>query len=246
MQTFALKIRSIRMQSNANLVRFQYMLLGLLVCFNIYQSKAQTADPDYTAYDLIQDLSKGQVLVRLKSHHNKLEALNRELEKSGSDADYRKRVEKEMEAIIRDRDSFNLNLMKAMKEHFVFCKSYFYYDRDHQLLKSKGYRAPLYLDSLLHPISEPEFAGDKFVIIAQGKTKGQEMEAFLFLDSTGVQLPRPFPGHLRLYAFRPVVNALVSEDYYRENAVWYANHLNEKFEDLYEKALVKNFKRKKK
>lgn len=222
------------------------MLCGLLVCFNICQSNAQTNDPDYTAYDLIQDLRQGQVLVRLKSHHKKLEALNRELSRPDSDPEYRKRVEKEIRAIVSDRDSFNLNLMKAMKEHFVFCRSHFYYDKDHQLLKSKGYRAPLYLDSLLQPMSEARFANDKFVIIAQGRTKGQDMEAFLFIDSTGVPLPGPFPSHLRLYAFRPVINALVSEDHYRENAVWYAKHLNEKFEDLYEKALIKNFRRKKK
>ncbi|MBK7233142.1 MAG: hypothetical protein IPH93_13015 [Saprospiraceae bacterium] len=230
---------------NAKLLSLRYYLQGLLICFNIFLVQAQSDSIGYSAYQTILDVSKGQLLVRLKSHRNKLEALTKELNKVEPSSSTYERISKEIQIVTSQRDSFNYNLILAMKRHFTLSPVYFYYDRDHLELKKNNFKSPLYLDSSLQAVSLPEFRNQTIVIMVQGQTVGQELDAFIFIDAQGNSIPPPFPSYIRINSFRPVMNELAKTYYYDDNAVWYAKKIDKKLRKMYEKALkwkAKNYK----
>ncbi|MBK9271576.1 MAG: hypothetical protein IPM48_08250 [Saprospiraceae bacterium] len=225
------------MSFNAKLQSQRYYIIALLVCFNIFGLKAQKDSIGYTAYQLIQDVSNGQILVRLRSEQNKLEALQKLLDRQPIDSRNYMDTKNTIDRVKKERDSFNYYLMAGMKSNFSLCPVYFYYDRDHVELKNHNFRKAIYLDSNLQTNVLPDFRNSTIVIIAQAHTEGQELDAFVFLDQKGQSLPAPWPRHLRLNAFRPVINELSKKNFYKENGEWYAKKLDKKLKKLYRKSL---------
>lgn len=227
------------MFNNVKLVVFRYIYLSFLLSLNISLLTGQENAGMVNGYELIQQLHDGQLLVRLKSHHNKLTALEGQLDISSKNVKYQQRVQKEISSLKADRDSFNQNLILAMQTHFKFCPVYYFYDKDFPELKQSNFAANLYLDSTLQEGQKINLLGEVKVIMAVGETKEQGLEAFIFINKYGNKLPAPFPAYMRLNSLVPFMNGLFYDNHYQLDAAHYSKKLQKKFSKLYKKASIR-------
>ncbi|HRG34324.1 MAG TPA: hypothetical protein PLN76_13690 [Saprospiraceae bacterium] len=227
------------MLNNAKLVVFRYIYLSILLSLNIWQLQGQQKANFINGYDLINQLHDGQLLVRLKSHHNKLTALQGELDSTSKNIKYQQRVQKEIHYLMAERDSFNKNLILAMQSNFKFCPVFYFYDKDFPELKKSNFTSSLYLDSTLEAKQNINLVGDVQVIMAVGETKEQGLEAFIFMNKYGNKLPPPFPAYMRLNSLVPLMNGLFYDNHYALDAAHYSKKLQKKFSKLYKKASIR-------
>lgn len=218
------------MSLNANLSLQFYISIALWLCFNISTTSGQQDSLIPSLFEIIQNVKKAQVLVRLESKNNKLEALKNALAHAQAGSDQELRIQNLIHREMAERDSFNLNLVKAMQQRFKFCRVLYYYDKDHSQLRSKEFKAPVFLNPNLERDSLMEFPIDPIFIIAKGKTGDQQLDAFVFLDKESRPIPRPFPEHLRMNTFKVAMNSLFSSsDAHQKNAIYYADKIQSTF-----------------
>ena len=95
--------------------------------------------------------------------------------------------------ITNRRDSFNLAFIQAMRLNFKFCPVYFYYDKRHTELKKNHFFGSIFLDSLLHEVVENRIGNSNIVILKHDETPNQHLEAFLFVDTLGINYSISMP-----------------------------------------------------
>ncbi len=233
------------MLMNVKIVGERYILFLLLIHFNILliepiiaQNKsASNADSahdddllesiDNKSWNALEHLKDGQLLVRLKSESKKIAALNKELDRAVICSAREKQLIQEIVKITNRRDSFNLAFIQAMRLNFKFCPVYFYYDKRHTELKKNHFFGSIFLDSLLHEVVENRIGNSNIVILKHDETPNQHLEAFLFVDTLGINYSSPFPKYQRVNTLSTWINSIDDpKSKYTQNANLYARKLN--------------------
>lgn len=173
----------------------------------------------------LQNLRKGNLLVRLESKENKIQHLKKELENKDCTAKCSLRIEKQIEDIIQDRNAFNSQFINSFQTFFTFCPVYFYYDKDHQKLENDQFKGNYYLDEKLNIISVSSINEDSILILKKDNTTNSENEGWLFQTAKGMTLKNGFP-YIDENNITTLFNRLSSSDHLRQNCNYRVKKLN--------------------
>lgn len=171
---------------------FRIFLFFLNIFGAIALQGQSTADPFINARSL-EALKKGQLLVRLESHENKLTAFQKSRDREDCDASCKDRLDRQMADIKSHRDSFNHHFMQAFKTRFRFCPVLFYYDKDHKSLKAADFNGPYFLDAFGQIKTVTSLHRDSLLILKKSVTPGSEVEGWMFETAAGQTLEQDFP-----------------------------------------------------
>lgn len=222
---------------------FQRKVMNSLYCkvlviigfniFLIFSVKSQDTSLVSSAYIASGELVRGDLLIMLQSHRKKLEALDEEFKKG--DVRYKKKVQNLIAKITKDRDSFNLALMKAMKEHYSFSKVYFFYDHDFYELQKSNFIGGRFLSTELKKGFTRPYSNRPYYILKHGRTNTQSLEAYVLYDKHERVVPKPFPSTIRINNFTTWKNHIIFPDEAnKRDADYFAKKLQKTYRKIYE------------
>ncbi len=180
-------------------------LFYLLTTIIFLSSCAAHRQRQITAYDHIENLNNGAILVRLQTGEKKVEALK----KAG--------LEEKAVKAKETQETRNQQIVTAFKTNFNYCPVYFFYAPESAKVKAGEFNGVLF-DTELKPISSLEHIPDGKWLMSElgqtqdplGKNNQEKVNAskgvysFVLKDRDFKQLARPFPYANRVYSDTPM------------------------------------------
>lgn len=160
------------------------------------QQAFNTKEDKNTATAHIKALKKGVLLVRLPSNRKKIDALEKTLEDSLSQRDY-KNVSKTLNRTLKETEKLHTGIISAMGSVYSFSLYGFFMDYDtRDLMEGNG--------KLYHGDMKTAFELNKeasVYIMSVGRTTETPIDAFLVMNSDLDILPQPFPSQISRSGF---------------------------------------------
>lgn len=181
------------MAKNVKFTLFQYIAILFLFFFNIFSAGGQSDINPFINEESIRKLKSGYVLVRLESFEKKIQHYELAMSQSSCNEKCRERIQDKIDEILKNRDHFNIEFIKAFNKRFDFCKVLFYYDKDHTRLADNGFSTLVLVDDSLNTFETNWTAVDSFLIFKKGHTPQSENEGWLFQTKDGSTLDSGFP-----------------------------------------------------
>jgi hypothetical protein len=217
----------------------RYFRNAFLFTFNIiftFSLFAQEVPNSHLVY--IKELRASALLVKLPSYNNKIKFLEKQIELKTCKEDCKKSYRTVLYKTISQRNDFNQNFIRAMKNEFTFCSLYFCYDMDYPTIKKQRYQSNLYLtDSLTTDTIGSILSFPKIFVLKIEKTPEQSFDALLIETPEQRTLYKPFP-YIRLNTLRTLFIPLThynDQDY--QTSLILAKSLNKKLYRYYRKAV---------
>ncbi len=207
-------------------------ILGFNI-FLIFSTRCQDSTLVPSSFIASGELVRGDLLIMLQSHRNKLDALNEEFKKG--DVAYKKKVQNLIAEITKDRDSFNLSFMNAMKEHYSFSKVYFFYDHDFYELQKSNFIGGRFLSTELKKGFTRPYSSRPFYILKLSRTQTQSLEAYVLYDRYDRVVPKPFPSTIRINNLTTWRNHIIFPDQaLKKDADYFAKKLQKTYRKIYD------------
>ncbi|MEP7197864.1 MAG: hypothetical protein ABI851_15205 [Saprospiraceae bacterium] len=205
----------------------------MFMCFSASQILfSQEWNPTIGAVEAIGELHNGDLLIQLKSERNRLNALELELQKGNEK--YKEKVQKLMNSISSDRDSFNYNFIQSMKKYYNFSKVYFFYDYDTPELEKSGFIGGRFLNPDLKKGFSRPYSSRSIFILKQADTKEQSLDAFILFNKDNQKLTDPFPSTIRKNNLRTIRNAVFNKSMKNQlDAEYFAKKLQSSYSKFY-------------
>jgi hypothetical protein len=178
--------------------RFIAMLGFITTLFICLFSTDAIAQKKQLRDSLVEDFRSGTLIIRLKSHENKLRAIESEIDRSSTSSGYRKRLSNERDLIIANRDRFNQDLVTTFSEKYTFSKVRFMYDKEAERLRN-GEQNAVFVGTDLKPIENAKPLVGPFYFYGEAFTEitGNSRAGLLVMDKNLDQLPSWFPSFFR-------------------------------------------------
>lgn len=201
--------------------------------------KGQEVYDREAAYRDILRLKEGVLVVRLEGEQRKIAAME-DIMRSAPE-DRKPVIERQVDEIRSERDSFNLSLIQAFREKFTFCPVLFIYDHDSREFLD-GQRNGIFLNEQGVPDPGIEWPGKGHLGLRSGSAKNGP-EGLIMTDDSFRDLPDPFPGFVQRNSIGSFFNWLLARDlYYRKNAERMVEKLDKKLLKFYGSAIVQPVK----
>jgi hypothetical protein len=235
---FAFSIKRESMAKNANLAYSGYICMLLLYFFNTLLLSAQHIyDPLANQY-AIRKMKSANVLVRLESFEKKLQYIKHFIDSEKCDSICKQKKNKEIEETLKSRDRFNRTFIESFRKHYQFSNVYFYYDKDHHILRQHKFEGEFYLDDSLKNISAGPFSMDSLFILGKGITPESEAEGWMFQNAEGTPMQKGFPFIIQNNA-KTLITYFSSSDHVKKNCIHMVKKLNKDLFRFYHKAELK-------
>ncbi len=204
------------------MLRHYFYIINILFSIGV---QAQVASKPFLLENSIELLKNGSLLVRLPSEEKKISFFENQKQLKDCDQKCQKKMEKEILEISTFRDTFNTLFIKSFNRYFKFCPVYFYYDKDHDILKNSNYQESLYLDENLNYKSILKIQKDSLLILKKDRTPNSENEGWLFQTTDGKKLPDNFP-YITQNNFTTLLNRISYKNHVKENCKYMVKKLN--------------------
>lgn len=195
------------------------------------------------AEQAILTLHDGALVIRLKSKRNKITKLEELLAKPDIKESDAKKLRKELERTISERDEFNNALAAAFEKNYTFSGYYFIYDTASVALKN-GEKSGFFLDENLEVDPKIQLTQDSFFLIYNGTldaTDRSGMEALIILDRRFEVVPAPFPYYTRVNSFWRVFERVFSpRNAIKKDAYKIVAALNKNLKEYFQYAKIKH------
>lgn len=194
------------------------------------------------AHESIKALKGGALIVRLPSHQRKIDALKDVLSNTRRNDPNRKRLEKQLEETLADKQEFNENMMAAFRKNFSFAKTYFMLDTATALLKNGQFRG-IFLDDKLQPDPAIVPSGPPpYFVLRFGSTSDMAtdgLQAMAIMDDQLRDLEKPFPYYQRLHDFSAIMGGIFpAPGQKQKDALRIVGKLNKKLQAYYEGVML--------
>jgi len=168
------------------------------ILFLLFSTPELAAQKTQLRDSLIQDFRDGTLIIRLKSHENKLNSIQKILDQPDTGVNYRKRLTEKRDLIIANRDRFNQDLVTAFSQYYNFSEIRFMYDQDIKRFQG-GELNEVFLGTDLQPLAKSTPITGSYYFLGEGNTQmsGNSREGLLVMDKYGDQLPSWFPSYFR-------------------------------------------------
>ena len=193
-----------------------------------------------TARESVRALKQGTLIVRLPSYQTKIDGLKDVLSSAGPDSPNRKRIEKQLEQTLADRQEFNQNIMEAFREAYNFSEVHFMLDTATATLKT-GQLQGYFLNDNLETDPAIQLEGPiPYFILRFGSTSNMTtdgLEAMVVMNDRFQDMYKPFPYYQRLNDFAAVMGSIFpAPDQKKKDALRIVGKLNAKLHDFYQEA----------
>ncbi len=171
------------------------LLTAIFICFFTIEMNAQKSS---FRDSLVQDFRAGTLIIRLKTHENKLNSIESVLHRADTSPNYRDRLTKKRDLIIANRDRYNQDLVSAFSKLYTFSELRFIFDKDIKRFR-EGELDGVFLGTDLLPLPESAPVVGSYYFFGEGNTQmpGNSREGLLVMDANGDQLPSWFPSYFR-------------------------------------------------
>ncbi len=214
-------------------MKLDTLMVCLLALFFCTQAHGQQADvpQQISAYEAIQVLKKGTLVVRLSTNARKMEALEKMLATTNNEKDHL-RFEKMLEETRRETRNNNLWLMEAFDSNYTYSKVLFMPDTAATQLKT-GVRKGIFYGPDLQ--IDPSLSIDGgFLVAFNGQSTSSDNtgnEGINVLDETLHPLQAPFPYFVGRTSvrrmFEAVFNKYTEIDHYNRLVIKFQSRLIE-------------------
>jgi hypothetical protein len=187
-------------------VVYVFILFFIAGSVNISAQDTPYSDRKEIANEAIKLLKDGILIIRLKSKHNKLVALNELLEQKTPNTSEYEDIQAEIQNTIYERDRFNRSLVESFEKGFTFSDIYYVYDTASTSLRS-GVRQGIFLNASLELDPNIEIPDKPFFVGKIGNTNSASttgVEALVLMDRGLNDLERPFPYYVRVNSIERV------------------------------------------
>jgi hypothetical protein len=157
-------------------------------------------------------LKDGALVVRLKTKRNKVEKLNEAIANPNLSDKDKKKMRKELETTIAERDKYNSELAASFDAYYNFSAVYFMYDTSSVALKD-GEKSGFLLNKNLEVDPKIAIIQDSIFVAYTGTldaTNSTGLEALILMDNRFEVLPSPFPYYVRANHFGRVLERIFS------------------------------------
>ena len=146
-------------------------------------------------------LKESVLIVRLPSHHNKIEAFENLISETDISGKSRQSLIESLENTRSERDQFAQETMAAAQRYFSFTKVLFMYDSA-QVGLTKGMKSGIFLNDQLKIDPSISLKVDTFFILRfgfPGHESTNHITSWIVSDRDLNDLQRPFPYYSRIY-----------------------------------------------
>ncbi len=221
-----------------------FLILSLILFFTpaleaqIIKGKKNRAK----AEQAIMALKDGALVLRLKTKRNKIEKIQELLTKPDLNGNERKKLEKELETTIKERDEYNTATVAAFNNHYTFSAIYFMPDTSSVTLK-KGQKSGIFYNDKLEIDPNVTITQDSFFIVYKGvldTSTRTGMEALIIMDRRFDIVPSPFPYYVRVNNFWLVLGRIFSpKKAIKRDANAVVKQLDRKLQEYYKETLAR-------
>ncbi|MBI1224510.1 MAG: hypothetical protein GC192_04675 [Bacteroidetes bacterium] len=213
-------------------VKIQALLLYLMVFFTAATAQEQVAGipTPLSAYEAIQTLKNGTLVIRLATNVRRIEALEKMVATTSKEKD-RQRFENMLQKTKQETEDKNRWLMAAFQANYTFSKLLFMPDTASTLLKT-GTRKGIFYGSDLKIEPSLSLDGD-FLVAYNGPSASRDNsanEGINVLDGNLQLLQSPFP----YFVGRTSVRRMFEETFNKTTELDHYNTLVKKFQQRLE------------
>lgn len=220
------------MAKNVKFTLFQYIAILFLFFFNIIYAGAQPASNPFLYEESIRLLKKGYLLVRIESFDKKVQHYERVKNQDSCNDKCQEKIQKNINDILKERDNFNIEYIKAFKKLFNFCPVSFYYDKDHTMFVEKEFSILKIVDEQLNTKEINCSSKDSFLILKKDHTPQSENEGWLFQTKDGITLGAGFP-YVNSNNAKTLMNYFSSKNHLKKNCEHMVRKLNKELHKYY-------------
>jgi hypothetical protein len=170
----------------------------------------EEAPQDERAYEAIDLLYNGHLVVRLPSMARKIGEYERLLEGPDLLESQRESLKRSIQQTIEDRDRNNRMLMEAFRNQYTFSQVWYVYDSASVALRDGRWEG-IFLNEELQPDMGIQFSPDGHYFTARiGNTKGsQGLYAIVLGDSQLKDFTAPFPYYVQLSSLFSILEGII-------------------------------------
>ena len=183
-------------------------------------------DRKETAYDLIESLRAGLVVMRLPTSQAKIDTLEA-MRGRATDEKAIRRIEKELAKTIEDRDKLTTGYLDAMRAEYRFSDAAYVFDRE---LLDPGTAKLRFItprgDSI---VSWRDADPARLFLLRFERTSDSAVEALVVYGPDGRVPPDPFPSAFVLGGLSSFWNGLMGKSHEQ----WRIRSMNKRFADFY-------------
>jgi hypothetical protein len=165
-----------------------------------------TWEQQQKAYDLLEELETGTLIIILKTNSNKLEHLENQLKGQDLSKAQRKRYQKIYDKEIEERTTILNSLTQAFNNLYRFSDFRFIYDYDLEKFQSGELDHFLDQDRVRDETISLDTSRSWFYLMERytQDSEGSRVYALVVLDKDLNQIDAPFPNYVKLTSFGPV------------------------------------------
>lgn len=194
---------------------------------------------EQVAFEHINALKNGTLVVRLPTHHKKMAAMEELIESEKVSEKNKKRLQSQLRDLKAETKAHNQSIMQAFKENFTFVEVRFIHDTS-TLALIQNQEAGIYLNEEEQPIPNSQIKEGGFLLLRLGKAKmdGQSrLDALVFMDQEGKDLEKPFPYYMKINTFSYIVDQVFYPSAaFDKNIRSRVKKLNARLAEFYKKA----------
>lgn len=187
---------------------------------------AGAQDRKETAYDRIESLHAGILVLRLPTAQAKIDTLEA-MRSRATDEKAIRRIEKELAQTIADRDKLTTGYLAAMRAEYTFSAAAYVYDRD--LLDPDEAKLRFITPRGDSTVAWRDADHSRLFILRFERTSDSAIDALVIYGPDGRIPPDPFPSAFVLGGLSSFWNGLMG----KSHEVWRIRSMNKRFTDFY-------------
>lgn len=183
-------------------------------------------DRKETAYDLIESLHAGILVMRLPTAQAKIDTLNA-MRGRATDEKAIRRIEKELAQTIEDRDKLTTAYLAAMRSEYTFSDAAYVFDRE--LLDPGTARLRFITPRGDSIVSWRDAEAARLFLLRFERTSDSAVDALVVYGPDGRIPADPFPSAFVLGGLSSFWNGLMG----KSHETWRIRSMNKRFKDFY-------------
>lgn len=193
--------------------------------FGLMMIPVRSVAQKQAAYDAIEQLHDGVLVLRIPTQQTKIDTLEAMLRRS-TDATARKRLEKELTKTIEDRDQRSTAYRAAFQSEYDFSAAAYLFDRE--LLTPATAQARFFTPAGDSVVALSAVDPARLFYLRFERTSDSGIEALILYGPDGRIPPEPFPAEFALGGLSNLWNSLMG----KSHEMWRIRTMNKRFGDF--------------
>lgn len=223
-------------------IGYSYIWL-IIFCFSFSYATAQEKEPTRrdTAFAKVKNLKESTLVVRLTSHHKKVQALQKLANSPELEKRKKERIRHQIATTLAETAYENKLIYQAFEKYYKFSKVLFMYDTATTTLTKEKRRIGLFLDGNLVIDQSLRLQTEDFFILKFDRTDPATTaaaDAMIITDQHFQDLKRPFPYAIKMTSFSFVMDSVFSpKEAFEKNINTRVKKLARQLNAFYKKAI---------